>query len=130
MSDPESVNYERKRQHMNTNPTLIMGLATAYAIHDTLATTGAPIHPAERDRLSVRVYPDDTSGFYFVTARNAGRWYWITHAGADHYTRADVNRVEETIKSGGRVQITGGRGRSYGVWSTWGEFEAAMTGGE
>jgi len=115
---------------MNRNPTLIMGLATAYATQDTLATTGAPIHPAERNRLSVRLYPDDSSGFYFVTARNAGRWYWIDRAGADHFTRADIDRVEETIKSGGRVQITGGRGRSYGVWPTWGEFEAAMTGGE
>ena len=115
---------------MNTNPTHIMGTAMVYAYKKNITEYCEPIQRAERARMSVRLYPDDTSGYYFVTARNAGRWYWIESAGADHFTRADVNRVEETIKSGGRVQITGGRGRSYGMWSTWGDFEAAMTGGE
>lgn len=115
---------------MNTNPALIMGLASQYATQAALSERGEPLHPAERDRLAVRVYPDDSSGFYFVTARNAGRWYWIDRAGADHFIRADVDRVEGTIKSNARVQITGGHGRSYGVWKTWSEFENAMNGGE
>jgi len=107
---------------MNTNPTLIMGLAMVYAYKDALKETGEPIQRSERQRMSVRIYPDDTGGYYFVTVRNAGRWYWIDNAGADHYTRAEVDRVEGAIKSGARVQITGGRGRSYGIWPTWGEF--------
>ena len=115
---------------MNTNPTLIMALATAYATQEALTEIGEPIHKAERARLTVRIYPDDTGGYYFVSARNAGRWYWIDNAGADHFTRAEVDRVEGAIKSNARVQITGGHGRSYGVWPTWREFAVAINGGK
>lgn len=110
---------------MNINPTLIMGLALAYAERVSVER-GTPLR--QPDHIEVRIYPDHGSGYWFVRGYAAGRWYWQAEAGADHFTRADLGGLEAAIESVARVQVCGARGESYGVWKTWPEFCAAVGG--
>lgn len=109
---------------MNTNPTLVMGLTVAYV--QRLAE-GKPVAGGYGpDRLELRVYPQNGSGFWFVRGYAANRWYWKEETGADHFSRAEVTELEAAIGEGARVQICGPRGESYGVWKTWADFCAGV----
>lgn len=102
---------------MNKNPTLLIGLALAQA---------GEINEGDRAYAELRIYPGNGAGFFFVRANSPGRWYWMDEAGADHFNRADQAEVNSAIQEGARVQLTGNRGRSLGLWRTWEEFEKAV----
>ena len=106
---------------MNTNPTLLFGLAFACA-----EKSGVEIKPVEREQSELRVYPNNGAGWFFVQARNPGRWYWKDEAGSDHFNRAEQAEVDAAIKDGAKVQLTGYHGRSLALWATWAEFEGAV----
>lgn len=110
---------------MNTNPALVMGLASAFARRQA-EESGRPLNPYESDRLELRVYPQNGSGYWFVLGHAPNRWYWKDEAGADHFNRADAAELESAIGEGARVQICGSRGESHGVWKTWADFCAAV----
>ena len=102
---------------MNTNPTLLIGLA--------LSRAGA-INETDRAYAELRIYPGTGAGFFFVRANSPGRWYWMDEAGADHFTRADQGDVDNAIQDGGRVLLTGNRGRLLTLWRTWEDFEKTV----
>lgn len=77
-------------------------------------------------RREVRVYEPHGSGFFFVSGRSAAKWYHRSGADADHFTRTDMDAVEIAIGAGGRVQLAGHRGVSFGVWPGWMEFAEAV----
>jgi hypothetical protein len=107
---------------MNTNPTLLIGLALA-----AVEKFGVEIKPIERDKCELRVYPNNSAGWFFVRAYSPGRWYWKDEAGSDHFNRAEQAEVDAAIKAGAKVQLTGYRDRSLGLWKTWSEFERAVS---
>lgn len=109
------------KKGMNTNPTLVLGLAFAAA-----EKSGVEIKPIDRSQAELRVYPNNGAGWFFVQARAPGRWYWKDEAGSDHFNRADQSEVDAAIKDGARVQLTGYRDRSLALWITWEEFEKAV----
>ena len=106
---------------MNTNPTLLIGLA-----FETVKKTGVEIRPGDESQAELRVYPNNGAGWFFVLAHSPGRWYWKDEAGADHFNRAEQSDVDAAIKDGARVQLTGYRGQSLALWATWEEFENAV----
>lgn len=106
---------------MNTNPTLVIGLAMQVA-----EKSGVEIKPVEREQAEFRVYPNNGAGWFFVKAGRAGRWYWKPETGADHFLRAEQAEVDAAIKDGARVQLTGYHDRSLGLWKNWAEFEKAI----
>jgi len=106
---------------MNTNPTLLFGLASAAA-----EKSGVEIKPIEREQSELRVYPNNGVGWFFVQARAPGRWYWKDEAGSDHFNRAEQAEVDNAIREGARIQLTGYRDRSLALWATWEEFEKAV----
>ena len=106
---------------MNTNPTLLFGLAFAYT-----EKSGVEIKPVDRAQAELRVYPNNGSGWFFVRAYAPGRWYWKDEAGADHFNRSEQEDVDAAIKDGARVQLTGYHDRSLALWTTWEEFEKAI----
>jgi hypothetical protein len=106
---------------MNTNPTLVIGLAMQAA-----EKSGMEIKTIEREQAELRVYPNNGSGWFFVRACAPGRWYWKDEAGADHFNRAEQAEVDTAIKDGAKVQLTGYHDRSLALWATWEEFEKAV----
>jgi hypothetical protein len=102
---------------MNTNPTLLIGLAM-----ESVKKSGVEIRPGDEDQAELRVYPGNGAGWFFVLAHSPGRWYWKDEAGADHFNRADQSDVDAAIKDGARVQLTGFHGKSLALWKTWEEF--------
>src|SRR3990167_978726 len=101
----------------NINPTLIHGQVLSW-----LDKSGADIRPHEKDYISTRIYLVGGSGCYFTDCHQAQRWYYKDSPDADHFGRADIADVEAEITAGGRVQVCGSRGVSYGVWRTWDDF--------
>ncbi|HAH22082.1 MAG TPA: hypothetical protein DCL49_14435 [Candidatus Omnitrophica bacterium] len=103
----------------NINPSLIHGLALQWA---------SAKYPEElsnryqRERLDVRVYDVSGVGYYFISGHGPGKWYYKNQPEENHYTNTQISNVQEVIDAGGRVQITGDRGKSFGVWSTWEKF--------
>lgn len=106
---------------MNTNPTLLIGLALA-----AIKKSGAEIRPGDESQAELRVYPGNGAGWFFVLAHSPGRWYWKEEAEADHFNRANQADVDAAIAAGGRVQLTGYRGKSLALWKNWEEFEKAV----
>jgi len=107
---------------MNTNPTLLFGLALA-----AVEKSGVEIKPIEREQSELRVYPNNGAGWFFVRAYAPGRWYWKDEAGSDHFNRAEQSEVDAAIKDGARVQLVGYHDRSLALWTTWEEFERAVS---
>lgn len=101
----------------NINPTLIMGQVMIW-----LDKTGADIRAHEKNRIEIRVYDVAGAGYFFTGAMQAVRWYHKDGPDADHFCRADVDDLHSAIVAGGKVQICGSRGMSYGVWDTWDKF--------
>ena len=106
---------------MNTNPTLLIGLAL-----ESVKKSGMEISLGDESQAELRVYPNNGAGWFFVLAHSPGRWYWKDEAGADHFNRAEQSDVDAAIKDGARVQLTGYRGQSLALWATWEEFENAV----
>jgi len=106
---------------MNTNPTLVIGLAMVAA-----GKSVVDLQPGDHDQVELRVYPNNGSGWFFVRACSPGRWYWKEEPGADHFNRADQAEVEAAIIDGAKVQLVGYHGRSLALWKTWEEFEKAI----
>ncbi len=107
----------------NTNPTLIMGQTLRW-----LDNSGADIRPHERDRVEVRVYEPSGTGYYFTAANQAVRWYYRESPDADYFIRGESSAVEAAINAGGKIQVCGSRGISYGVWDTFHKFEEEING--
>jgi hypothetical protein len=108
---------------MNTNPTLLMGQALAW-----LDAQPEGKQPREHDRryVTLRVYPPDGAGYFFVEQHSANRWYYKEESDADHFSRVEQSEIDGVIAVGGRVQIAGVRGESFGVWPNWQAFVAAV----
>ena len=106
---------------MNKNPTLLCALALV-----AVEKSGVEIKPVEREKVALRVYPNNGAGWFFVRACAPGRWYWKDASGSDHFNRAEQEEVDAAIADGSRVQLTGYRDRSLGLWPTWEEFERAV----
>ena len=108
---------------MNTNPALLIALA----IQRIPATT--TLHAVEKsgDRIELRIYdPRGGTGYFFVHASAAGRWYYMSEAGADGFRRADPSEMEAAVQAGARVQLVGYQARNLGLWRTWAEFASKM----
>jgi len=106
---------------MNTNPSLLIGLAM-----EAVKKSEVEIHPGDESQAELRVYPNTGAGWFFVRAYAPGRWYWKDEAGADHFNRAEQEDVDAAIKDGARVQLTGYHGKSLALWRTREEFEKAV----
>ena len=104
---------------MNTNPTLVVGLALGFA------EKSAELNDADRSQAELRIYPNNGSGWFFVRACAPGRWYWKDEAGADHFNRAEQSELDAAIEDGAKVQLTGYHYRSLALWKNWEEFEKA-----
>jgi hypothetical protein len=104
---------------MNTNPTLVIGLALG------CAGKYADLNDADQSQAELRVYPNNGAGWFFVRVCAPGRWYWKDEAGADHFNRAEQADLDAAIEDGAKVQLTGYHGRSLALWATWEEFEGA-----
>lgn len=124
--------YRRKTSHMvvkkdakdifmNTNPTLLFGLAFACA-----EKSGVEIKPVDRAQAELRVFPNNGAGWFFVRAYAPGRWYWKDEAGANHFNRAKQSEIDAAIKDGAKVQLVGYHEQSLALWATWEKFEAAV----
>jgi hypothetical protein len=107
---------------MNINPSLIMGLALAY-----VESKFPELKEYDKTQLNLRVYDAEGAGFHFVRAYAAGKWYYDENASDGHFNTADIADVEEAINAGGRVQIVGTRGQSFGMWKNWTEFLTAVS---
>ena len=109
---------------MNTNPALLIALAIAAA-----KRTGIELHPVEDSgqQIELRIYdPRGGTGYWFIYATAAGRWYYMPAAGADGFRRADLDQLEAAVQSGARVQLVGYQARNLALWPTWAAFEAAI----
>ncbi|MFA5168744.1 MAG: hypothetical protein WC530_09470 [Candidatus Omnitrophota bacterium] len=106
---------------MNTNPTLVIGLAMQSA-----GKSGAELKPGDQDQVELRVYPNNGAGYFFVIAKKPGRWYWKDEPRADHFRNIDQTELDDAIQVGARVQLTGYHGRSLVLWRTWAEFERSV----
>jgi hypothetical protein len=108
---------------MNLNPTLLMGQALAWLDKQTEER-----RPREHDRryVSLRIYPHNGAGYWFVQAHSAHRWYYRDEPDAEHFHRAELSDLQAAVESGSSVQLCGVRGESYGVWRSWEEFSAAV----
>lgn len=80
----------------------------------------------QRDRVDVRVYDLTGSGYYFIRGVGPGKWYRQDDATDDHFCNCQLSEVQQSIDAGGRVQIVGDRGKSFGVWNAWEEFEGEV----
>ena len=110
---------------MNTNPALLIALAIAAA-----RKSGIELHPVEESgqQMELRIYdPKGGTGYWFVRASAAGRWYYMPEAGADGFQRADGAEMEAAVQSGARVQLVGYHARNLGLWPTWAAFEEAVS---
>lgn len=105
---------------MNTNPTLVIGLAMA-----ATEKSGVELNPGDQAQAELRVYPNNGAGWFFVLARSPGRWYWKDEAGSNHFNKVSQADVDAAIADGARVQLTGYHGRSLSLWATWEAFETA-----
>lgn len=107
----------------NINSSLIHGLALSWTekkYPDELR------YPTQRNRLDVRVYEITGAGYYFVAGIGPGKWYCKNDPTENHYTNCQIGEVQQAIDAGGRVQIVGERGKSFGVWKNWEEFNAEV----
>lgn len=105
----------------NYNPTLLHGQVLAW-----LTRSGVDVPEHEQRWIELRVYPPDGAGFYFVRGMSALKWYRDNDPTDGHFNNCSLEDVEEAIKNNGRVQVVGSRGKSYGVWDTWNDFEKAI----
>lgn len=107
----------------NLNPALIHGLALSYVERK---------YPDELDsrykcdRIDVRVYDLKGSGYYFIRGSGPGKWYRQDDASDDYFCNCQISEVQRCIDAGGRVQIVGDRGKSYGVWASWEMFASEV----
>lgn len=106
---------------MNTNPSLVIGLAMDYA-----AKNGATLTAQDHQYAELRVYPNAGAGCFFVRAHSPGRWYWKDESGSDHFNRADQAELDAAIAAGARVQLVGTRASQLALWRTWQAFEKEM----
>jgi len=107
----------------NTNPALLIALAIEHA------RKSIQFLPAEAagQQIELRIYdPRGGTGYFFVRAGAAGRWYYMSEAGADGYHRADPAEMEAAVQASARVQLVGYHARNLGVWPTWAAFAEAM----
>ena len=102
---------------MNTNPSLLLGLAEKY-----LEGKGVELKPVEKNDIELRVYTKTGSGYFFVRGSGAGRWYTKDSFDSDHFSRADEEDVSSAIEGGGQVQVVGYRSRPLATWETWAKF--------
>ena len=102
---------------MNLNPSLLMGLVLAW-----LEKRLPDLRDYDRQQITLRVYDAEGAGFHFIRAHAPGRWYYDDDPSDGHWSNCDLADVEAAIASGARVQITGVRGQSYGVWHKWEQF--------
>jgi len=109
---------------MNLNPSLVMGQALAW-----LDKQPEDRRPREHDRryTTLRIYQPTGSGYWFVQQHSANRWYLKDTPDADHFCVADVDDIAAAIAGGARVQLTGVRGESFGIWNSWVEFEKGVS---
>ena len=107
----------------NTNPALLIALATQHA------RKSIQLLPVEESgqQIELRIYdPRGGTGFWFVRAGAAGRWYYMPEAGADGFQRADPAEMEAAVQANARVQLVGHHARNLALWPTWAAFEEAM----
>lgn len=104
----------------NINPALIHGLALQWAEKKQPEELR---YPVQRNHLDVRVYDLTGDGFFFIAGHGPGKWYRRDDSMDDHYCNTQISDVQRAIDAGGRVQIVGDRGKSFGVWDNWGRFE-------
>ena len=102
---------------MNTNPTLLIAQALERA---------GDITQDDKKYAELRIYPQNGAGWFFVSAKNTGKWYWKDEPGADYFVRAAQAEFEQAIQDGARVQLIGSRGRSLALWRNWKDFAEAM----
>lgn len=102
---------------MNTNPSLIFGLVLKYI------EKKQELDFRQQEAISVRLYDTTGSGYFFIKGSGPGKWYYRAKNNDDHFCNCEISEVQKAIDSGGRVQIVGNRGQSFGVWKTWEEFE-------
>lgn len=105
----------------NTNSALLIALA--------LQRCETKLLPVEQsgNHIELRIYdPSGGTGYWFVRAAAAGRWYYMPEAGADHFERADPADMEAAVQGGARVQLVGHHARNLALWPTWAAFEEAM----
>lgn len=107
---------------MNTNPSLVLGLAQRHV--ERLGD----VTPGDRMDMQVRVYPGNGSGYYHIRAQAPGRWYWIEETGADHFARANMDELHGAIESGAKVQVTGYHQRPLATWDGWADFKRDING--
>lgn len=105
---------------MNLNPSLMLGMAGAWAAKTR------ELRPGDESNLELRIYQNNGSGYWFVRAMQAGRWYYKEEADSDHFQRAEMSEIAEAVEAGARVQLVGYHSQSLGVWRNWEEFEAAV----
>jgi len=110
-------------ENMNTNPSLVTGLAVAYC----QKASDIALMPTDRDQMQVRVYESTGGGFFFVGAQTPARWYYKEVQDADHFCCADQEALADVVAAGGAVQITGYRFRPIATWNSWEQFAKAMT---
>jgi len=107
----------------NNNPALLIALAIEHA------RKSIQLLPAEEfgQKIELRIYdPRGGTGYFFVRANAAGRWYYMSEAGADGFHRADPAEMEAAVQASARVQLVGHHSRNLGVWQTWSAFEEAV----
>ena len=110
----------------NTNPALLIAQAIQHA---RLFAKLLPVEDSGQS-IELRIYdPRGGTGYWFVRADAAGRWYYMPAAGADHFERADPADMEAAVNAGAQVQLVGYHSRNLGLWRSWAEFEATMTRG-
>jgi len=103
---------------MNTHPALLIAIAIARIPES---------NTVHEDRVELRIYdPRGGTGYWFVRASAAGRWYYMPEAGADGFQRADPAEMEAAVQAGARVQLVGYQARNLGLWRTWAEFASKM----
>jgi len=100
-----------------SNSSLIMGLVLQY-----LRKQQPDLEEYDRRHVKLCIYEQTGAACYFVRANAAIKWYYDQDPMDDHFSNCDLADVEEAINAGGRVQIVGKRGESYGLWRNWQDF--------
>ena len=112
----------------NINPTLIHGLALAWLEKKSTADNSIKLPYQWREQIDVRIYEPTGAGYYFITGHGPGKWYYKSDPEQNHYSNTTLEDVQAAIDAGGRMQICGKRGESYGVWTSWEDFAAEVLG--
>jgi len=100
----------------NLTPQLIFTLALQWA------GSQQEINQYERDQAKLIVYEPTGDGYYFIYGHSPAKWYYKSDPTADHFCNTDLDSVRAAIDSGARVQLVGARGKSFGLWRTWEDF--------